>query len=353
MIHQKLKNEEEEQEVLSRINRLNDIRGGMSKGKDGGGGGSGTGGSGGGGGGSGSSGGGSTSTSSGGGTGLKNTWKKLKGKKKKQRNLTAPEISSQDLKAAGVSNDSHHTSTATLSPLKEDGASEKKDGKKGGKHRKQSKDSSSASKGKTAGLGETVFMNVLAESPVGSLSQPDDHLHHHHRAATGGASSSEVDILSPSDRKSKSSASDVIILEPLSLSQTSGKHSAVSLSQPDTFTGNEDHFSTQSSSEVGPSNALTNEAQHGSGGGGWGGRLREETEEEEGEEGEGRGYDMDHMGSYLRGSSTLYKSYGSKQHRLNLERVHEFLESTGELEPQDLTVLQDWDGWMTASRDIV
>ena len=33
--------------------------------------------------------------------------------------------------------------------------------------------------------------------------------------------------------------------------------------------------------------------------------------------------------------------------------MRELLESTGEHKPVDMTVLQDWDGWTIASRDVV
>lgn len=320
MIEQKLKNEEEEQHVQSRINRLNDMRG-TAKAKDSSSGGTSTSGGGGG----------------GGGTGLKNTWKKLKGKKKKQRNLTAPEISTQDIKAA-MTDDAR---TTALTSVREDGSDKKGKGIFGKKQPKESPKKSAS----PAVLGETVFKNVQVDSPdVDPLSQRSDRTLSQPAEHTG----SDADVISPSDAKSKSSMSDVIILEPLSLSQTSGKHSTVSLSQSDAFVGNEDQFSSQSSAEVPISNALL-DTEHNADNDSVIWDNREAVKEEENiDEG---GYNS--LGSYLHGSSVLYnRDYGSKQHKLNLERVREFLESSSEMEPKDMSMLQDWDGWMVASKEI-
>ena len=50
---------------------------------------------------------------------------------------------------------------------------------------------------------------------------------------------------------------------------------------------------------------------------------------------------------------TVYERFGDETHRRSLHKVHEFLESTGEHKPVDMTVLHDWDGWTIASRDVV
>ena len=332
-MQQKLKQDEVIQELKTRINRLNEMRGlGGSKSKDGGSGGGG-----------GTSGGGGSS--SGGGTGLISTWKKLKGKKKKQRNLTAPEITSQEVKAA-MSDETSGSSSATLKPLRENG--EKKDTSTLGKGKglfgkKLSKEKSisevklkSKDIPKTAKGGEIVFRNESAESNSEEtvlsqvtptiLSQPSDNIN---------SQNAEISPSHTADSKSKSS--DVIILEPLSLSQTSGKHSLMSLS-------NEEHFSTQSSSDI---NVDTEVYAH-----------REDTNRPTWEDGgvikeEEDINSADDERFYLRGSSKLYKEFGSKQHKLNLERVHELLESSGEIEPMDLSMLRDWDGWMVATKDLM
>lgn len=308
----KLKNKEEEQALTSRINRLNDLRagGGTPKPKDGGGsaaGGSGT----------------------GGGTGLISTWKKLKGKKKKQRNLTAPEISTQDIKAVSMMND---TSTSTLTPVME---RDKKEGKTKTRFgRKQSKDKSGLDPKelRTSSVAEIVFKNDLADSPLlseeTSLSQMSPSLDGSHV----DPAASDIDVTPPPAIPS----SDIIVLEPLDLSQTSEKHSGVSLSQSEPFTGTDEHFNTQSStSETAISSGLTETNE------GW--DNKEVLNED----------DIHYEGTNFQGSSRMYKEYGSKQHKLNLERVHTFLESSGETEAVDLSVLQDWDGWMVASREIM
>ena len=267
--------------------------------------------------------------------------------------MTAPEISTQDVKAA-MSEDSR----TSLAPLKEDRGTEKKESK-GGKGifgKKQTKETPKHKTTASPAVGEIVFKNVLADSPVHddplsqrsetALSQPITAGHH---------STDDPDAISTTadgtDTKSKSSTSDVIVLEPLSLSQASGKHSGVSLSQSDTFAGTEEHYSTQSSAEIAISNVLL-DAQHSGDNTSavWDNR---EAVKEEGEEDENEDSNYNRLSSYLQGSARLYKDYGSKQHRLNLERVREFLESSGEQEPVDLSVLQDWDGWMIASREIM
>ena len=52
-------------------------------------------------------------------------------------------------------------------------------------------------------------------------------------------------------------------------------------------------------------------------------------------------------------AQSVYEIFGDKKHKKSLRLIQEFLESTGEHEPADLTVLQEWDGWAVASRDIV
>lgn len=322
-VQQKLKNEEAEQALHARISQLNDLRAGGASSKSPKDGGSGMGSGGGGG---------------GGGTGLISTWKKLKGKKKKQRNLTAPEITSQELKAA--MGDDTSVSTATLMPVIEN---EKKDGGKGKTRfgKKQSKSNMIKQQRCTSSVTEIVFKNDMIEVTAAqseesnhsqisepSLSQPSGGSHTTDPAVTevdiAPTPTSEVDVAPPPisevDIKppptSSLKSSDFIVLEPLDLSQGSAD--------------NDEHFSTQSSSEVGISSGLV-EAHH-------------DNEDLE---------DVHYEGSYLLGSARLYKDYGNKQHKLNLERVHAFLESSKEMEPVDLRVLQDWDGWMVASRDIM
>lgn len=296
--------------------------------------------------GSGSNVGGSGSPSSGGGgsgsggTGLMNTLKKLKGKKKKQRNLTAPEITSQDLRDAVMSDDSYGGSTATLETLREDrgGGGEKKGkglfGKKA--KEKQVTDSPKQRNRNTLDMSEIVYRNERAgdQSP----------LHTEQSILRDSMVLSANDLTPPAEVEvSLTISSDInadpkpIVLEPLDLSQVSEKHSGgTPLSQSAMFSGsNEEHYSTQSSTD--------------------GVRLSADSEltQQEVDNNQQQQWDRIPDKPYLLGSSKLYKEFGSKQHRLNLERVFEFLESSGETEPADLSVLHDWDGWMVASKDIV
>lgn len=294
-------------------------------------------------GGSGSSGG-----TGGGGTGIKSTWKKLKGKKKKQRNMTAPEIRTQDLKDA-INEHESRKNPRGLAALKED-----EDDKKGGEKskspysKKQIKEKSSteplnSSKLKSPEVSEIVFRNERAESPVSSeetlLSQP---ILSESSDSLNPQLEVEIELTSPSR-----SENDVIILEPLELSQASGsgKHSGVSLSQSETYTGTDEHVSTQSSSDVVIvlNDDLNQESNFDVV---WndGSEIKEE---------QSISVDDYAHNSYLNGSAMLYEEFGSKHHKLNLERVHEFLESSKEMKPWDLSLLNDWDGWMVARKNIV
>ena len=329
-VHQKLKNDEEKKEVQARINRLNDMRGAPKAKEAASASSTSVAGSGGGG---------------GGGAGLISTWKKLKGKKKKQRNLTAPEILTEDLKAAMTEESLSAVSSSTLQPVKEEDGAEKKGKGRFGKKSKDKSMSDILKRKSSTSPGEVVLRNELVESP----SMSDDHALSQSNQTLSQLSDqlapvdSEVGIL-PVDPKPKTT-SDVIILEPLSLSQTSEKHSGLSLSQPDPFAGHDDHLSTQSSSDIPIGNTLIDANQTADSSSGIWGESRN-TSREDGDIGtEGRPADQQRI-------NKMYREYGSKEHKLNLERVFEFLKSSGETEPADLSVLLDWDGWMVASRDI-
>lgn len=49
----------------------------------------------------------------------------------------------------------------------------------------------------------------------------------------------------------------------------------------------------------------------------------------------------------------VYDSFGSEKHKESLQRIEEYMKSINENKPCDLSVLQDWDGWAVASKDIV
>ena len=354
VLRKKLKQEEDVADVTSRLNKLNEIRGGTPKHFA-----------------SGSSTGTrrvlGTGTGAGGGGASAGIWKKLKGKKKKQRNLTAPEITTQEVAAAASQRNT--SNNLSITPLKEheDGKSEmdldKKDvGKDTGKGkgifgRKQAKEKSSPDTKKkrksrditgTAKKSEVVLRNDLVMTPSDSddiiLSQRSDH-------SLSQTSTTQEDLTaSPASKR----AENTIMLEVLDLSQSSGKHpSSSALSSHALFASNEEQFSTQSSSEVAISISLATETetphtQEDSRSLTWGGATRGGRGEEEEEH-----MDYNDFHAYLQGCAALYKEFGSKQHKLSLKKVQEFLESSEEMEPVDLKLLQDWDGWIVAVKEIV
>lgn len=327
-----MKQDEEVEDVTSRINKLNEMRGGTPKHKDLSGGSSGGSGSG-----------------SGPATGI---WNKFKGKKKKKRNLTAPEITTQEVKAAISPG---HTD---LLPLKENEDYKKEAGKGKrifGKKKSttETKEMKRRSKDVTglAKNNEIVLKNDLAMTPSDSeeviLSQRSDPS----LSLPDTQHDVEVEVLTP---PISTKPGDTIMLEVLDLSQASGKQPTnMSPSHSGAFISNDEHFSTQSSSDVAvlhSSSAAETETEtphtqeDESISVAWDNREDVKEEEE---------LDDDPYRSFLLGSSTLYEEFGSKQHKLNLKKVHEFLESCGEMEPVDLKLLLEWDGWIVAVRDIV
>ena len=49
----------------------------------------------------------------------------------------------------------------------------------------------------------------------------------------------------------------------------------------------------------------------------------------------------------------LYTNFGDESHRQILKDLKEFLDSSGEMEPLDLSIIQDWNGWVIGSSDVV
>ena len=49
----------------------------------------------------------------------------------------------------------------------------------------------------------------------------------------------------------------------------------------------------------------------------------------------------------------FYKHFGDEAHKQTLKDLQEFLDSSGETDPVDLSILQEWDGWVIGSRDTV
>lgn len=274
-----------------------------------------------------------------GGAGLKGTWKKLKGKKKKQRNMTAPEISSQSIAEAVKKNQS------ALATVKEDEGNKGK----GGLSTKWTKKDVNASTGETKispkqpkkSIESLVKTNhrpesqssnedALTQSQVSlQLSPATEHL---------GTHGSRAHTMPSNVTLSPPKSAEIVFTDQFSLSQASGKISNLSLS-----TGGEDQYSTQSSSDIPISTFDQTDEGHFNHG------YSSDHQVHEWPEG-GTG-DLDEE-AYKKGSLKLYWEFGDKQHILNLQRVKDFLKSSGENEPVDLNVLLDWEGWMLASKDI-
>lgn len=343
-LRKKLKQEEEVKDVTSRINKLNEIRGGHSKRKDLVRGGVGT-----------------SSGGSGGGTGI---WRKLKAKKKKQRNFTSPEITKEELRTA-IST-SKGNDNASLTPLKENDNDKKEavnlkenegDKKEAGKEKgkKQAKEKASKEtktkrrKSKDVTKSNVVVLNLsVTPSDSEELSQRSNPS----QSLTDNWHNIEEEVMAP---LISTEPGNNIVLKTLNLSQASDKNLiSVSPSNSTTFIGNEERLSTRSSSDVAvlnSSSAAETESV----------RTREDrnsgltwdSKESRKEMEEDRETEDDTYGAYLQGCTTLYKDYGTEEHRLNLNKVQEFLESSGEMEPVDLLLLQEWDGWVVAVRDIM
>jgi len=334
-------------EVIVRLNKLNEMKGGTPKHVAGGGGTNLTAGIGG-------------AAAGGASAGI---WKKLKGgKKKKHRHLTAPEITTQEVIEAAASQRKSQNSASIkeLEGVKGDEDRDKKDGgkSKGIFGRKVSKEKSSPdakdmkrkSRDVSGRNSEVVLRNDLAITPSDSedafLSQRSDR------------SLSQASASSPALKR----ASNANILDVLDLSQSSEKQhplSSFALVSSLQVNLNDEPLSTQSSSDVGISSSLaateseappTQEDNRGSSSceemgdyktTGETGNIDEEKAE------------LDEFNSYLQGCSALYKEFGSMEHKENVKKVQEFLESSNEMSPVDLRLLQDWEGWIVAVREIV
>lgn len=305
------------------------------------------------------------------GAGLKNTWKKLKGKKKKQRNMTAPEISSEDFKAI---TEEKKKKAGTLDSVNEEKRADREKGKD--KHLTAGKEKSHEMKKGTSmdakaspkrvSMSESHRVDTpssIEDSPLSQKSEPRlSQLDHDSQPQKLRLSSYSGDHEAESKLLSSKSG-DIILVEDLSqisagkLSQASG--GKLSLSQSGTFTGPDEQSSTQSSIRSGgddrhrESGFIPN-GIHGS-----------DHDHHDPSTSRLSGFNRDslpvdgdsisqlHFGSFRRGCSRMYLEYGKKDHKLNLERVEEFLKSSGEMEPVDLNILRDWDGWVMASKNIV
>ena len=284
--------------------------------------------------------GGGDKTGKGGGSsgGLKNTLKKIKptGKKKRQRNSTAPEISAEALK--GLKKEQ------AQKPSKDGGAGRGLFGKKTSKE----KEGGSPSQKKSES-------DVPRESPERQMAIPA--IKEEERVMQEPVSSVDDGWLSQKSEIQFSeyardpsapipslphSKTDPAITYHTDLSQVS-----LSSSIP------EEALSTQSSFEAVPLEQLAppsrGHPEAGSGGGSQDAAPGESDvivgeEGERGEEGEK---------DFRKGCPSLYDDYGDEQHKLNLKHVLKFLESCNETSPVDLGSLVDWDGWTLASKELM
>ena len=292
-----------------------------------------------------------------GGAGLKNTWKKLKGKKKKQRNLTAPEISPRSMESDGSSGSPAGKQTP-LTTLEED------KGSSGGGHgffgkrskskekvnavstpllkKQDSQTSQSSPKNKRKDIVGVKGEEILrTESPSSaednSLSQKSD-----------SRLSDEQPLKFQNMMKRSTTDSVLVGHTDFSFLETS----KLSLSPSGIFAGMEEEpLSTQSSSDANVQISPFHQPSDGSSSVGFlpNGHISEEpTQTREIEELKEIAEDY-----YRQGCPTMYNEFGDKQHQMNLKRVQQFLESSGEMAPEDLSILRDWDGWVLASKDIV
>ena len=55
---------------------------------------------------------------------------------------------------------------------------------------------------------------------------------------------------------------------------------------------------------------------------------------------------------YYKLRKPIYEKFGDKSHHNTLKELADFLDSSEEREPVDLSILQDWDGWMIGSKTI-
>ena len=286
--------------------------------------------------------------------GLKNTLKKMKptGKKKRQRNITAPELSVEALRDLN----------------KEQG---QKAGKEGGKEggrwlfgRSKEKESPPQKKPEHEAMKRSP---ELRRTTVPSIKEEDQ------RALESFSSTDDMSLSQKSEPRLSefhlTTRDRAATLPNLSRSRTDTNinyHqdlSQISLSPSIP----EETFSTQSSFEAVPLEQLAppshGHREAGSGGSQSGSKLSPNSsvmedglaEKVEGEErGEEREAGEEEWARYFqKGCPSLYEDYGDEQHKLNLKHVMKFLESCNETAPVDLGILQDWDGWSLSTKELV
>lgn len=266
--------------------------------------------------------------------GLKNTLKKMKpaGKKKRQRNITAPEISVEALKGL--------RKAETQKPTK-DGGGRGLFGKKTTNKEKEVAPHKKSGQDISLPQRQTAISAIKEEEhvPLRVMEEEKNDAHFSEYALASRDLSATLPSLSHSKTDS------AINYQP-DLSQVS-----VSSSIP------EEALSTQSSLEAVPLEQLAppsrGHPEADSGGGSQDGFKLSPGGSDvivaggEGEELEGVEKD------FRKGCPALYDDYGDEQHKLNLKHVLKFLETCNETSPADLTGLEEWDGWTLATKELV
>ena len=245
--------------------------------------------------------------------GLKNTLKRMKpaGKKKRQRNVTAPEITAEALKGLG----------------KEQSGKQAKDGRGlfGKKKKEEEREGGSPRKTEQEGARDSAIKEEETDQeppPTPAGERP---------VSVSRLSEYTPDPPAPPTPTLTHSKTDPAI--SLQLQPDLSQHS-LSSSIP------EEAASTQSSLEgmvleqlAPPTNREVGSAE---------GASQEGKEEEEKEERD-----------FRKGYPELYDDYGDEQHKMNLKHVLKFLETCSESSPVDLSCLTDWDGWTLVSNEVM
>lgn len=268
--------------------------------------------------------------------GLKNTLKKMKpaGKKKRQRNITAPEISVEALK--GLRKTEPQKPTKDVGGRGLFGKKPTNKEKEGAPHKKSGQDISLPQR--------QMAISAIKEEghePLRVMDEEKNDAHFSEYALASRHLSATLPTLSHSK-------TEPAISYPPDLSQASFSSSI-----------HEEALSTQSSLEAVPLEQLAPPSQGhpeaDSGGGSQEGMKLSPGGSDiivrggEGEELEGEGAEKD----FRKGCPDLYDDYGDEQHKLNLKHVLKFLETCNETSPADLTGLEDWDGWTLATKEVM
>lgn len=300
-VQKKLRKEGELIDSLAKLSNLKEQGGGKSSG------------------GSSSCGGGGGGGSSGGG--LKNTLKKMKpsGKKKRQRNITAPEISAEALKG-------YRKDHAPTKPSKE-GTGRGLFGKK-----QLSKDGGGSPQKKRR---EQDIREEEGNLVQEALSNREDSILSETHVSDYALSSHDLPPVTMPATLTHSKTDSAINYQP-DLSQIS-----LSSSIPEEAGSTQSSFETVPLDNIAPPSRGHPEADPGGTAG----------QEEQTPSGLDRG-EMTEK-DFRKGCPELYDDYGDEQHKLNLKHVLKFLDTCSESSPVDLSCLVDWEGWTLVSKEVM